>query len=176
MVRLHDPVPVAEPEVDHAVGSQHPANLVEHRVGVHDVLVDVVEHHHVDGRICEGESRAVGGQQVGPVELWPRACAGEGSGVDVDADAPGAGGSECLEGEAGGAPEVEDEEPVELVEPDDCDVGCCGERSGVRPCWFIHHTSAAARRPSRVTPMLVRLLRLVCTREIPRRPSPGRGA
>jgi len=63
-VRLHHAVLVAKAEVGHAVVAQDAADLAQDLVGVHHVLVDVVEDHDVDGLVLE--------RQPGPVRAQIR--------------------------------------------------------------------------------------------------------
>jgi hypothetical protein len=114
VVRLQDPQPVAQPEVGHPVRAQHPPGLGEHRVGVDDVLVDVVEHDDVDRGVAEGQLGPVGADEIDPVPETAGRPAQAGD-VDVEAGHRRAGLAQGVADVAGRAADVDHAQAVEAV-------------------------------------------------------------
>ena len=80
------------------------------------MLVEVVQHDHVDGAVGQRQLEAVGLDEPGPAGE-PGAGAAQPGGVEVDAGHRGAGGGELAAAEPGGAADVEHPQPGQRPGP-----------------------------------------------------------
>jgi hypothetical protein len=83
LVRLHDAEAVTEPEVCHPIRAKHPTNIGHHGIGVHYMLVNVIEDNNING-LCGHEDRVAACIEECDLRAEPLPCLRQSRVVDVE--------------------------------------------------------------------------------------------